>query len=281
MENDSEFFDPNIYGLYCQKKSKGILEINDDISIIKFDCYGNSRLSKTMENKKKSNKTLNFESQLEMVKDKKGVFIFHSNKNIQFPKKYGFKLLKTIQLQENIHTKYSINSAIEYVSLYYKSNFQKNMENYSKNLCELLMNKFHKPRNPDYHWLIKKLLNNDNYISSKKLTKLQENIVNFFKLSYPNQNMYINIGCSLNYCQNIGNQKDLIRKPNGKMGSMSDIVIIYNNNVFKLSSYGFFLLRGLEIPIKSRKETVQKSIARHSVHPEYLQMIKKSILLNK
>lgn len=143
MENYSDFFDPNIYGLYCQNESKGILNINDDISIIKFDCYGNSRLSKTMENKKKSDKTLNFASQLEMIKNKKGLFIFHSNKNILFPKN-NFKFLKTIQLQENIHTKYSLNSGIEYLSLYCKPNFQKNMENYSKNFCESLMNKFHK-----------------------------------------------------------------------------------------------------------------------------------------
>lgn len=260
--------------------SDSLYKIGNDTVLMKLDCRSNSRLSTTQKNHRIRHHTTPLDQQMRMLdKNMKNISILclFSAKKTNPPNLVdrGFCHHGTLDLIENIHTRRSFNNSTEYCHLYSKKT--------SSTRAAILYDKWNEhlrriSQNPRELFDRSVFLETVHLHASQTLTTHQRTIWEAYrKRRDSNTPFYFNAGCSLQFALFAGPHQDaFVRKENGKLGAMSTPIVSWRDRAYKLQPSGCFLLRGIRPPEDCNKRgqsTRMRNIARHMVHPEFIDML--------
>lgn len=266
------------------REEESVRVIGHGVALVKADCRTRSRLSTTQKERRIYNTTTPLDRQLSRVRNISTLCLFSAKKsNPPLLESKGFMFHGTLPLIENVHTTSSVNESVEYVHIYSKT---KRVE-FAKQFLERWRTRLdaveHAPHQLHQGHPLLDRLEHDAVLTHRALTNHQATIVADFRerlvhhdVSVPTTPFYINAGCSRQFALFVGPATNGVsRKINGKLGAMACPIVSSGDRAYKLSAAGCFALRGIDIPtdcLHRGKTTVMKNVARHTVHPEFLEM---------
>lgn len=268
-------------GFSQSQDNHGILELNNSNVLLKLDCKANSLLSVTQNNRKKEDHTMNFEEQIKMVKNKI-IWIFHSHLLNSRRKiinestilwNHGFHKIGHVILQENIHTKKSVNNSREYLSIFSPVEMLTEARQMYTKLNYFVQQNTIPHKLEDFSHLIDIIIKDDK-LSNNNLTNHQKDLFEIYHHNWPNlETFYCNIGCSCDYADHVGPKENgSKRKPEGKIGAMSKVGFFHKNVLRGLTWDGVVYLRGINFFTNINQINIGEKI-RNIVHPDYVSLI--------
>ena len=280
-ESDSEDFDDESNKNYVSKHgmNSGSIKLNNNGSIVKLPCGRHSGLAKTGTKQKKTKKqkdddnTLFYKKINKNIKGKKYALLL-SSKPLDETKlsKYGFKIIESLKLIENINTPNSVNNSKEWLTLLSVKDENKNIYKEKFSVFKKSINLNKEPntlRNKPE--IIEQILNKK--LATEEITPNMSSIFNIFKNTYEkkkNINEETTFYCPIGVSEKFASTNN--RNPENKLATSTITGLYYKGRKYKLNSEANFVLRDIYFDLNLNK-TKSNNHIRHCVHPFYIQKL--------
>ena len=263
--------------------NSGSIKLNNNGAIVKLPCGRHSGLAKTGTKLKKTKKqkdddnTLFYKKINKNIKGKKYALLL-SSKSLDETKlsKYGFKIIESLKLIENINTPNSVNNSKEYLTLICVKDENENIykEKFSVFKKSILNKEPNTLRNKPE--IIEQILNKN--LATEEMTLNMSSIFNIFKNTYEkkkNINEETTFYCPIGVSEKFASTNN--RNPENKLATSTITGLYYKGRKYKLNSEANFVLRDIDFDLNLNK-TKSNNHIRHCVHPFYIQKLTEAFI---
>lgn len=260
-------YDPFLHGLHIGHNN-GVLTYGN-LCIIKRDCGRHSRLSRTQDTRRRQDTTTDLQVQYNQIGDDQDIVcVFSVCDNVPTP--MGFSFMGVVPFHENKDTRNSFSRANENCLFYcrdvaHASKMRQSIVSLRQKLAQNIVSRYPDQkclgilkRCPEYTKKNGFSQNQTSILAYQRERQRREGVSSYVHLA--------DVNGSLGFMTNG-------RPPNGKLQSMSGPTVFTQNEAYKLSTSGIYFMR--DIPIPSGRKDKSLYVIRHTVHPDYLNMIRK------